>query len=101
MIADIATGVAALPVLISLANRTLTKGRLYAFTALGVGDFLSAIVAGLALRPAELDLWPLILFPTLAVPFFGVLHLLAILQFRSEVAPGSATAPREIAVATT
>ena len=95
---DIATGVAALPVLISLTNRTLTKGRMYAFTALGVGDFLAAIVAGLTLRPAELDLWPLILFPTLAVPFFGVLHLLAILQFRSEEAPESAPERRKVAV---
>ena len=92
---DIATGIAAMPVLLSLIDGTLTRGRLYAFTALGVGDFVSAIVAGLALRPLELDLWPLILFPTVAVPLFGSLHLVAILQFnvshrdRTEASGGS------------
>jgi hypothetical protein len=91
---DIATGVAALPVLISLTSGTLTRVRLYAFTALGAGDFLAAIIAGLSLRPHELDLWPLVIFPTIAVPFFSVLHLIAILQFRARRAELRAVAPQ-------
>ena len=82
-IGDILTGVAALAVIISLSGGTLTRGRFYAFTALGVGDFLVAIMTGLTLRPVELDLWPLIIFPTMAVPFFGILHLIAVLQERN------------------
>ena len=82
-IGDVLTGVVAIGVLISLGNGTLSRARLYAFTALGIGDFLTAIVIGLALRPAELDLWPLIVFPTLAVPFFAVMHLIAVLQSRN------------------
>jgi hypothetical protein len=82
-VGDILTGMAALAVIVSLINGTLTRGRFYAFTALGVGDFLVAIVTGLTLRPPALDLWPLIIFPTMAVPFFGVLHLIAVLQERN------------------
>lgn len=79
---DVLTGVVALAVIIALGNATLTKSRLYAFTALGVGDFVIAIAAGLTIRPPELDPWPLIIFPTLMVPFFAVLHLIAVLQTR-------------------
>lgn len=82
-VGDILTGVAALAVVVALGNGTLSRGRFYAFTALGVGDFLVAIVTGLTLRPPELDLWPLILFPTMAVPLFGILHLIAVLQERN------------------
>ena len=81
-VGDVATGVAALAVIVALSRRTLTRGRLYAFTALGVGDFLMAIATGLALRPEALDLWPLIIFPTMMVPFFAVLHVIAVLQAR-------------------
>jgi hypothetical protein len=82
-VGDILTGVAALAVIVSLGNGTLSRGRLYAFTVLGVGDFIVAIVTGLTVRPADLDLWPLIIFPTVMVPFFGVLHLIAVLQSRN------------------
>lgn len=81
-IGDIATGVAAIVVVASLWNGTLSRTALYAFTVLGVGDFLVAIVTGLSLRPEALDLWPLILFPTLAVPVFFLLHVIALLQSR-------------------
>ena len=85
---DIATGVAALPILLALTSGTLTRARLRAFTALGMGDFAVAIVAGLALRPPALDRWPLILFPTVAVPLFAALHLLALAQARAATRPG-------------
>ena len=81
-IGDVATGIAALAVVISLGNATLTRGRLYAFTALGIGDFMAAIFTGLTLRPPELDVWPLIIFPTMMVPFFAILHLISVLQSR-------------------
>jgi hypothetical protein len=81
-VGDIATGIAALGVVLGLGNGSLTRGRLYAFTALGVGDFIVAFVAGLSLEPATLDVWPLALFPTIMVPFFAVLHLVAVLQSR-------------------
>jgi len=82
-VGDVATGIAALGVVVAYGSGKLTRRRLYAFTVLGVGDFLVAIIAGLTIRPPELDLWPLIIFPTLMVPFFGVLHLIAVLQSRN------------------
>jgi hypothetical protein len=81
-IGDLAVGTVALAVVLSLGNRSLTRGRLYAFTALGVADFLVADATGLALEPAALTTWPLAVFPTLLVPFFAVLHLVAVLQSR-------------------
>jgi hypothetical protein len=79
---DLATGIAALAVVLSLANRSLTRSRLYAFTALGVIDFLVADATGLTLEPPALAAWPLAIFPTLMIPFFAVLHLVAVLQSR-------------------
>lgn len=79
---DIATGIAAMPVVLSLTNGTLTRGQLYAFTTLGVADFLTAFVTGLTIEPSALNTLPFALFPTLAVPFFGILHLVAVLQSR-------------------
>lgn len=81
-IGDLATGIAALAVVVSLGNAGLTRGRLYAFTALGVADFLVADATGLALQPPTLTAWPLAIFPTLMVPVFAVLHLVAVLQSR-------------------
>jgi hypothetical protein len=81
-VGDLATGIAALAVVLALGNGTLTRGRLYAFTALGVADFLVADAAGLALEPPALTAWPLAIFPTLIIPFFAVLHLVAALQSR-------------------
>jgi hypothetical protein len=81
-IGDLATGVAALAVVLSLGNGSLTPRRLYAFTALGVADFLIANATGLALEPPTLTAWPLAIFPTLMIPFFSVLHLVAVLQSR-------------------
>jgi hypothetical protein len=81
-VGDLATGVAALAVVLALDNGSLTRGRLYAFTALGVGDFLVANATGLALEPPALITWPLAIFPTIMVPFFAILHLVAVLQSR-------------------
>jgi hypothetical protein len=83
-IGDLATGIAALAVVLSLGNGSLTRGRLYAFTALGVGDFLIANATGLSLEPPTLTAWPLVIFPTLMIPFFAVLHLVAVLQSRHD-----------------
>jgi hypothetical protein len=79
---DLATGIAALAVVLSLGNGSLTRRRLYAFTALGVADFIVANATGLALEPPTLTAWPLAIFPTLMIPFFAVLHLVAVLQSR-------------------
>jgi hypothetical protein len=79
---DLATGIAAMAVVLALGNGSLTRGRLYAFTALGVADFLLANATGLALEPPALTAWPLAIFPTIMVPFFTVLHLVAVLQSR-------------------
>ena len=81
---DIATGIAALAVVLALGNGNLTRGRLYAFTALGVVDFLVADATGLSLEPSTLGVWPLAIFPTVMVPFFAVLHLVAVLQSRHD-----------------
>jgi hypothetical protein len=83
-IGDLATGIAALAVVLALGNFSLTRGRLYAFTALGVADFLLANATGLALEPPALTAWPLAIFPTLMIPFFAVLHLVAVLQSRHD-----------------
>jgi hypothetical protein len=83
-IGDLATGIAALAVVLALGNGTLTRGRLYAFTALGVADFLVANATGLTLEPPALTAWPLAIFPTLMIPFFAVLHLVAVLQSRHD-----------------
>jgi hypothetical protein len=81
-VGDLATGIAALAVVLSLGNGSLTRRRLYAFTALGVGDFLVANATGLSLEPSALTSWPLATFPTIMIPFFAVLHLVAVLQSR-------------------
>jgi hypothetical protein len=83
-IGDLATGIAALAVVLSLGSGSLTRGRLYAFTALGTADFLVANATGLALEPSALTAWPLAIFPTLMIPFFAVLHLIAVLQSRHD-----------------
>jgi hypothetical protein len=83
-VGDIATGVAALAVVLALGNGTLTRGRLYAFTALGVADFLVANATGLLLEPPALVTWPFAVFPTVVVPFFAMLHLVAVLQSRHD-----------------
>jgi hypothetical protein len=83
-VGDLATGIAAGGVVLALGNGSLTRRRLYAFTALGVGDFLVAFATGLALAPPALTGWPLAIFPTLMVPFFAVLHLVAVLQSRRD-----------------
>jgi hypothetical protein len=83
-VGDLATGIAAFAVVLALGNGSLTRGRLYAFTALGVADFLVANATGLALEPPALTAWPLAIFPTIMVPFFTVLHLVAVLQSRHD-----------------
>jgi hypothetical protein len=79
-IGDIATGIAAFAVVLSLGNGSLTRRRLYAFTALGVGDFIIAIATGL--EPPALNAWPWAIFPAIMIPFFAILHLVAVLQSR-------------------
>jgi hypothetical protein len=81
---DIATGIAAFGVVLALGNGSLTRRRLYAFTALGTADFLVAFVTGLTLEPPALSSWPLAVFPTIIVPFFAVLHLIAVIQSRHD-----------------
>jgi hypothetical protein len=81
-VGDLATGTAALAVVLALGNGTLTRGRLYAFTALGVGDFLVANAIGLTPELQALTVWPVAIFPVIMVPFFAVLHLVAVLQSR-------------------
>lgn len=81
-VGDIATGIAALGVIMALGNGSLTRRHLYGFTALGVGDLLVAFATGLSLEPPALTAWPLAIFPTIIVPFFAVLHLVAVLQSR-------------------
>jgi hypothetical protein len=83
-VGDVATGIAALAVVVALGRGSLTRGRLYAFTALGVGDFLVAFATGLALEPPALTAWPLAIFPTVMVPFFAVVHLVSVLQSRHD-----------------
>ena len=83
-VGDLATGIAAMAVVLALGNGSLTRGRLYAFTALGVADFLVANATGLTLEPPALTAWPLAIFPTLMIPFFAVLHLVAVLQSRHD-----------------
>src|SRR5262245_60926268 len=83
-VGDLATGIAALAVVLALGNASLTRGRLYAFTALGVADFLVATVTGLYLAPPALLAWPVAIFPTIMVPFFAILHLIAVLQSRHD-----------------
>jgi hypothetical protein len=83
-VGDIVTGIAALAVVLSLGNGSLTRRRLYAFTALGVVDFLVADATGLSLEPPGLTVWPLAIFPTVMIPFFAVLHLVAVLQSRHD-----------------
>lgn len=81
-VGDIATGIAALGIVVALSNGTLTRRRLYAFSALGVGDFLVVFATALSLEPPTLNAWPLAIFPTIMVPFFAALHLVAVLQSR-------------------
>ncbi len=83
-VGDLATGIAAIAVVVALGNNSLTRGRLYAFTTLGVGDFLVANATGLALEPPALTAWPMAIFPTIMVPFFAVLHLVGVLQSRHD-----------------
>lgn len=83
-VGDLATGIAAAGVVLALGNGTLTRRRLYAFTALGVTDFLVAFITGVSLAPPTLDTWPLAIFPTIMVPFFSILHLVVVLQSRHD-----------------
>lgn len=75
-IGDVATGVAALFALAALVGGNLSRRRLVAFTALGLGDFVVAVTAGaLIVRPDALEELRWVLFPTIAVPFFAMAHV--------------------------
>lgn len=47
----------------------------------------SGRVIGAALQPAALETLPWVLFPSLAVPAFAILHLTALLVFARREAP--------------
>jgi hypothetical protein len=79
-IGDIATGVAALAVLTGLLHGSLTRRGLLAFTAPGLGDFIVAFSVAAVAPPDEMSRFPLVLFPAVAVPWFAVLHVLALAQ---------------------
>ncbi|TMR89913.1 hypothetical protein [Nonomuraea basaltis] len=79
-VGDIATGLAAVGVVMALSRGRLTRRRFYAFTALGVTDFLVAFAVGLPLAPPGLVTWPLALYPAFMVPLFLILHLISVLQ---------------------
>lgn len=75
-VGDIATGVAALFLLRQVLQGTHTRRHVVWFTLLGVSDFIIALATGALVRPDGLELIPWILFPTLAVPFFSMVHVL-------------------------
>ncbi len=80
-VGDVATGVVAAAALAAILNGTLTRRRLALFTALGIGDFIVAVVTGAFLvRPEALEELRWVLFPTLAVPFFAMAHAIAWIQ---------------------
>lgn len=90
-IGDIATGLAALWLLSRVmptgtrdtaATRRWSNRHVVGFTALGVGDFTVAVITGVLLRPDGLETLPWILFPTLAVPFFLIVHIVNWMQLR-------------------
>jgi hypothetical protein len=83
-VGDIATGMPAFAVVLALGNGSLTRRRLYAFTALGISDFAVATATGLSLEPSTLAAWQLAIFPTIMSPFFAVLHLVAVPQSRHD-----------------
>ena len=80
---DVATGVGALLLFRAVLQGTHTRRHVTWFTALGVGDFLVALVLGAVVRPDGLESMPWILFPTLAVPFFAIVHVVNWLQLAS------------------
>ena len=87
-VGDIATGLAALWLLSRImvdaghTNRRWNNRHVVAFTALGVGDFAVAVMTGVLLRPEGLETLPWILFPTLAVPYFLIVHIVNWMQLR-------------------
>ena len=88
-VGDIATGIAALFLLAALLNGTMTRRNLVAFTTLGVADFVVAVITGALIRPDGHEQLPWILFPTLAVPFFSIVHLVNWTQLSSLAAPAA------------
>lgn len=80
-VGDVATGVAAAAALAALLHGRLTRRGLWAFTALGIGDFLTAIVIGaIVVQPERINELPWVLFPALAIPFFAILHAVSLIQ---------------------
>ena len=73
-IGDVGVGVAAFLVLARLLEGALTRLTVIAFTALGIGDFVVAVVGGAIIRPEHLEDVRWVLFPALAVPFFAMVH---------------------------
>src|SRR5262249_49687920 len=81
-VGDLPTRLSALPVL--PAHATLPAVRLSAFTAPALADSLVATVTGRYLAPPALVAWPVAISPTIMVPFFAILHLIAVLQSRHD-----------------
>ena len=65
--------------LLRLDLRLLLAARLWRVIGFA---FLVANATGLALEPPAHTTWPMAIFPTIMVPFFTVLHLVAVLQSR-------------------
>lgn len=75
-VGDVTVGVAAFVALAMLLHGTLSRSQVIALTVLGVGDFVVAVaVGGVIVRPANLEELRWVLFPTLAVPFFAMAHV--------------------------
>jgi hypothetical protein len=75
-VGDVTVGVAAFVALAMLLNGTLSRPRVIALTVLGIGDFVVAVVAGgVIVQPDNLEEFRWVLFPTVAVPFFALAHV--------------------------
>lgn len=75
-VGDVTVGVAAFVVLAMLLSGTRSRSPVIALTVLGIGDFVVAVAAGgVIVQPSNLEELRWVLFPTLAVPFFTMAHV--------------------------
>jgi hypothetical protein len=94
-IGDIATGLAAIPLVLAIARGNLRTSSVAAWNAFGAADLILAIVLGVTSAPASalqifggavgslpLQLLPWALIPTVLVPFYLVVHVVIWLQLR-------------------
>lgn len=92
---DVAVGIAAFFVVRRLdADPDFVKSRAFiVFNFLGLLDFAVAIGTGRLSGNAEINEWPLILFPGFFVPAFLILHVAVLLQVRHLRRGAASTAP--------